>query len=367
VADSRPGGLPPGPDAGPPERHAGARGEPPGESDLDPVERATDEGGVSERAADQDGAPEREAEAEPRDGPSRWRIGRSALPQGLRQGLPEGLGQGMPEGLGQGVRKGLRRIASHSLLQRRTPTRPSSPWRFGVPVVLAVAGLLFSVSAETARGTDLRGGENARLVDLIQAAQQRNDQALQEVAALQRDITGISAGLGQDAEVGRAQRAARALESAAGMQALSGRGLSVTLDDAPPGAIDKSYPGLPKPTPDDLVVHQQDLQAVVNALWAGGADAIKLMDQRVISTSAVRCVGNVLILQDRVYSPPYVVTAVGDPSRLRSALAGAKAVADYLGYVEAYGLGWRVEEHARVTIPAYAGSLELQHAEVYRR
>ncbi len=58
-------------------------------------------------------------------------------------------------------------------------------------------------------------------------------------------------------------------------------------------------------SPDDLVVHQQDVQAVVNALWAGGADAVQVMDQRLLSTSAVRCVGNTLLLNGRVYSPPY--------------------------------------------------------------
>ena len=42
-----------------------------------------------------------------------------------------------------------------------------------------------------------------------------------------------------------------------------------------------------------------------------------LMDQRVISTSAVRCVGNTLILQGRVYSPPYVITAIGNQTDLR--------------------------------------------------
>ena len=56
---------------------------------------------------------------------------------------------------------------------------------------------------------------------------------------------------------------------------------------------------------DDIVVHQQDVQAVVNALWSGGAEAMMVMDQRLISTSAVRCVGNTLILQGRVYSPPF--------------------------------------------------------------
>jgi uncharacterized protein YlxW (UPF0749 family) len=256
--------------------------------------------------------------------------------------------------------------ASRPALRAPRLSRPS-PWRLAVPVVLAVAGMLFSVSAETARGTDLRGGENARLVDLIEGAQQRNDRALAEVARLQREIATLSARLGGDAAVAAAQRQARAMELPAGLTALTGPGLTVTLDDAPPGAIEKSYPGLPKPTPDDLVVHQQDLQAVVNALWAGGADGIQLMDQRVISTSAVRCVGNVLILQDRVYSPPYVVTAVGAPERLRAALAESAAVRNYLDYVEAYDLGWQVAERAKVTVPAYSGSLEMRYAEVFQK
>ena len=57
---------------------------------------------------------------------------------------------------------------------------------------------------------------------------------------------------------------------------------------------------------------------MVNALWQGGAEAMMLQDQRVISTSAVRCVGNTLILQGRVYSPPYVITAIGDRGAMRS-------------------------------------------------
>src|SRR5581483_5279985 len=90
--------------------------------------------------------------------------------------------------------------------------------------------------------------------------------------------------------------------------------------------------------------------------------AMQLMDQRIISTSAVRCVGNVLILQDRVYSPPYSVTAVGDMSRLSAALKASPAISNYLEYVAAYGLGYRLTPHARVTVPAYSGSLALRFA-----
>jgi uncharacterized protein YlxW (UPF0749 family) len=136
----------------------------------------------------------------------------------------------------------------------------------------------------------------------------------------------------------------------------------VALDDAPAGAIDRAYPGLPTPSPDDLVVHQQDVQAVVNALWAGGAQAVQLMDQRVISTSAVRCVGNTLILQGRVYSPPYTITAIGDADRLVGALSRSTAVRNYRQYAAAYGLGYQVGARSDVTIPAYTGALDLRYA-----
>lgn len=87
------------------------------------------------------------------------------------------------------------------------------------------------------------------------------------------------------------------------------------------------------------------------------------MDQRLISTSAVRCVGNTLILQGRVYSPPYKVTAVGDRGKLKQALDDSTAIQNYQLYVKAYGLGWKVEEHDKLKLPGYAGTADLHHAQ----
>ena len=127
----------------------------------------------------------------------------------------------------------------------------------------------------------------------------------------------------------------------------------MTLDDAPRGG--DALPG--NPSPDDLVVHQQDVQAVVNAMWIGGASAVQVMDQRIVSTSAVRCVGNTLILQGRVYSPPFIVSAVGDTAELGRALDEDPAVALYREYVDLYGLGYVVQAEDELTIPAFTGPL----------
>ena len=134
--------------------------------------------------------------------------------------------------------------------------------------------------------------------------------------------------------------------------------MTVSLDDA-----HRSAASLPKPYgPDDIVVHQQDVQGVVNALWAGGAEAMMIQDQRVISTSAVQCVGNTLLLQGRVYSPPYVITAIGDADRLRASLDRDPSVQIYREWVDAVGLGWDVRQADAVELPAYTGTIALDAA-----
>jgi uncharacterized protein YlxW (UPF0749 family) len=73
-------------------------------------------------------------------------------------------------------------------------------------------------------------------------------------------------------------------------------------------------------------------------------------------------VGNTLIPQGRVYSPPYKITAVGDQGALKNAIAASPAIQNYQLYVKAYGLGWKVDEREAVTLPAYSGTVDLHYA-----
>jgi uncharacterized protein YlxW (UPF0749 family) len=90
------------------------------------------------------------------------------------------------------------------------------------------------------------------------------------------------------------------------------------------------------------------------------------MDQRIVGTGAVRCVGSVLLLGGRVYSPPYVISAIGDTSALRAALDNSPDIKRYREYVDAYGLGYKVEGRRQMTISGYTGSLDLQYAKALR-
>ncbi|MHC5903582.1 DUF881 domain-containing protein [Streptomyces sp. S6] len=246
------------------------------------------------------------------------------------------------------------------------PTRPARsrrvpPMRVLTVGVFALAGLIFFTSFDTAKGTDIRTDASLlRLSDLIQQRSHKNGVLDESNAGLRRQVEELA-----ESDSGRStteDRKLAALERGAGTQEIKGKALTVTLNDAPPNATAK-LPGYPEPQPDYLVIHQQDLQAVVNALWQGGAEGIKVMDQRLISTSAVRCVGNTLILQGRVYSPPYKIQAVGDPQKLKNALAASKAIQNYMVYVDVYGLGWKVTDDGTVTLPGYSGTVDLHYAE----
>ncbi|SFL62979.1 Uncharacterized conserved protein YlxW, UPF0749 family [Geodermatophilus ruber] len=246
------------------------------------------------------------------------------------------------------------------MVRSLTRQRGRSAWAALVPVVALAAGLLFATSSQTAQGGDLRAGETTELSVLIAQREQVLAQQQQQLAALRaraQQLTDQAATRNGDVAAAQADGDSGLLS--AGLVALRGPGVEITLDDAP-RRPDRALPAGARP--DDVVIHQSDVQAVVNAVWAAGADGVAIMDQRLIATSAVRCVGNVLLLQGRTYSPPFVVTAIGDAAAIRAHLAASPQVAVFEQAVEDYGLGFAVRERPAVSVPAYDGPLGLQHA-----
>ena len=241
-----------------------------------------------------------------------------------------------------------------------TDRRGRSAWGALVPVVALAAGLLFATSGQTAEGSDLRAGDVTELSGLIDQRDEVIADQQQQLADLQRRIDALTdQAASRDGAVAQAQQAGDAGALSAGLVALRGRGVEITLDDAPR----RPDGGLPVGArPDDVVIHQSDVQAVVNAVWAAGADGVAVMDQRLVATSAVRCVGNVLLLQGRTYSPPFVVTAIGDPAAIRAQLAASPQVAVFQQAVEDFGLTFTVRDRPEVAVPAYTGTLDMAYA-----
>ena len=221
----------------------------------------------------------------------------------------------------------------------------------GVALVLALAGMIFATNARLAAATPEPAQD---FPGLVQAELDRAQILSDELVELRAEVDVLT---DAQTDVTAAGPNADLLAFWAGRRPVGGPGLTVTLRDASPTGPLPSWA-----TPNDLVIHQQDLQAVINALWAGGAEAMTLQGERVIATSAFRCVGNVLLLHGRHFSPPYVVQAIGDPVALESSLLADSQVQVYLEYVEAVGLGWAVAAEDELVLPAYGQVLDLSYA-----
>jgi len=256
---------------------------------------------------------------------------------------------------GQRVRK----AASPSRPRFRRPAAPGL-WQALVPVIALVAGLLGATTAHTARGTDLRSAGRSNLADLIRQAETRVAGDDNLVRQLQSQVAAATDRLARsDERIAAITTRAQPLLAPAGLVAMAGPGLTVTLDDA--------HPAQPETDPvkaNALVVHQSDMQAAVNALWAGGAEAIMVMHQRLSATSAVRCVGNTLLLNGRVYSPPFTISAIGPAAGMRIALEESVNLQQYRKDADAYGLGYRVDDHRHIEVPAYDAPIGLSYAAV---
>lgn len=249
-----------------------------------------------------------------------------------------------------------KRLAAARNIRSRTYRERGLLWRVLAPGVFVLAGALFVTSAVSADGTQLRAGRYGDLSTVVRQATEEADALRAERKELADEVEELTAGLAAAGD-SPLQQQVKELSVPAGLAPMKGPGLTVELDDAPSERIAAS-----DLDPNLLVVHQQDIQAVVNALWDGGAEAMTIQGQRVISTTGIKCVGNTVVLHGIPYSPPYVITAVGDPAAMLTAINESPYIDIYLDYVEAYDLGWDILPHSEVELPASDETLDLDYA-----
>jgi uncharacterized protein YlxW (UPF0749 family) len=211
------------------------------------------------------------------------------------------------------------------------------PSRVAVALAASLLGFLAVQAASNPREAPTRGIRRLQIVDLIQQQDERVRALRREVRALRRDLAEASEMGPATAEVRATSAQVAELTALAGGGGLSGPGVVVTLDDSD---LSRS----PSGDPNDLVIHEQDIQTVVNALWRAGAEAVAVAGHRLTSASAVRCAGNTLLLHGTVQSPPYEIVAIGAPDTLRDSLAGGPGIDRVLAAARAFGLRYVVEE-----------------------
>jgi uncharacterized protein YlxW (UPF0749 family) len=225
-------------------------------------------------------------------------------------------------------------------------------------LLFGLGGLLFAISGHDAQGTDLRPGRYTDLAGLVEADSNRVDGLLSQVTELDAQVRFLTASVDSD-EVQSLRNRAQPLRAAAGIDEITGPAVTVTLSDAAEEVINTSTQDL-----NLLVVHQQDIQAVVNAMWRGGAEAISIQGQRIIATTGIKCQGNAVQLAGIPYAQPYVITAVGDQANILQAIETDSYLETFLTQAlqPDIRVGWNLATSSNYVMPAYVGSVSMRHA-----
>jgi uncharacterized protein YlxW (UPF0749 family) len=225
-------------------------------------------------------------------------------------------------------------------------------------VVLASAGTLFAISAiTTERGASAANRARAQLV--LQVEQQTTAAAnLQEqVESMKAELVEARTGtLSTSDRLAGLATVIRELEPAQGAVAVEGPGVEVVLNDAlPTGNASVDSLG---------VVLDRDLQAVVNALFANGAEAIAINGQRLTDQTTIREAGSAILVGSAAnfqpLTPPYLIDAIGPPE-LGGRFSASATGQQYTTWSQVYGLRFTVADRTRLTLPS-AANLVVRYA-----
>jgi uncharacterized protein YlxW (UPF0749 family) len=215
--------------------------------------------------------------------------------------------------------------------------------RVAVPLAAALLGFMAVVAASQPPQVR-RESRRLELADVIREEDARVRSLRLQLRGLQHELDAIARSRGEAGGVLQVlEDRATDLAMRAGVAPAAGPGVVVVLDDS-------SASRSPTGDPNDLIVHERDIQTVVNALWGAGAEAVAVAGERLTSASAVRCAGNTLLLHGTLRSPPYEISAIGDPASLESGVLAQPGMDRMLATVQAFGLGFSVDR-SQVEMP----------------
>ena len=221
------------------------------------------------------------------------------------------------------------------------PPSPRRPGLLGLAVV-AVFGVLVATAAVQ---TERTAGESATSRESL--VKQVNDRKA-ELASLRtranqlsHQVTTLRNTVLDATTQGRAAQAKLArLGVAAGAVPTVGPGIRVRLDDAA-GAVE-----------DSRKVHGQDVQKIVNSLWAIDAEAISINGQRLTALSSIRDAGTAITVNFVSLRAPYVVQAVGNRKTMAARLLDTAGGQTWVTLQSSFGLRFDITNEDSMTLPA---------------
>ncbi|WP_285034495.1 DUF881 domain-containing protein [Mycolicibacterium sp. lyk4-40-TYG-92] len=140
-------------------------------------------------------------------------------------------------------------------------------------------------------------------------------------------------------------------EFSAGVTAVTGPGLTVTVTE-PPASPNLSDVSKQRVAGSPQIILDRDLQLGVNSLWAAGAEAISVGGVRIGPNVTMRQAGGGILVDNQPVASPYVVVAIGPPHALQEVFEQTPAMQRLMLLAQSYGVGISVQTRDRLTVSA---------------
>jgi len=218
--------------------------------------------------------------------------------------------------------------------------------KWWIAIVLSFSGLLFGIAvANTQRQEPILEKNRQDLRTTITKNIDNLNQTSENLSSINNEIAQIQSKTSGLDFHGVSQNNESNLQILSGLSSVKGEGIEINIRDAvKTDSLENSDIELAR-------VYDSDIQLLVNALWASGAESIAINNARLTSTSAIRSAGDAILVNYRPLLPPFVISAIGD-KQLRDRLMKHPDYIDLEFVVKTYGLGFSVSENMDIEMIA---------------
>lgn len=236
-------------------------------------------------------------------------------------------------------------------------------WQIPLTIVLFISGILLvtALRALTASEQTPWHQKNKNLVSMIKTQEREIAELEADIEAKREDFDrsqrDLSAG---KKELKSLQARLEKMRFLAGLTPVEGEGIIITLDDNRDDAQAAQSKNPEHFKPEDFLIHDKHILYIINELRVGGAEAISVNDQRIISLSDIRCVGPMILVNTTRLAPPYIIKAIGEPSKMTRVLESPESEYNILKMA---GFPVSLESNNRIEISPYKGSYQFSYAQ----
>lgn len=228
---------------------------------------------------------------------------------------------------------------------------------FAVMSMALTYGICIQMKTVSNNGTTVNLTEQqSELKSEILKTSEKYDNLFEELDMLEKELEKVRANsTSSNSELAILEESIKEKNLALGLTEVTGTGIKIVLNDGNVSAVTNPFVNI-----SDLLVHDGDLMHVVNELFNSGAEAVSINGQRIISTTAIECDGNVIKVNGTKIGAPFEITAIGYPEQL----AGIGRPGGTIELLESRGVMVTMTKQNSVTIPKYTGTIKFNYANI---